>query len=79
MAIATVADDDGGPVEGKGLEVGHVAGEKQVVVGVGSVEDAVSAGDRDNRNVLGRVDNQRNLGALEGFGVDLVADLSTTC
>lgn len=75
MTIATVANDNGGPVEGKGLEVGQAAGEKDVVVGVVSVEDAVSAGDRDNLDGGGRVDNQGNLGALEGLGVDLVTDL----
>lgn len=79
MTTATVADDGVGPVEGEGLVVDLVAGEKELVVGAGCVEDAAPAGDGDNRDVLGRVDDQGNLGAVKGLDIDLVADLSSTC
>lgn len=75
VTIATVADDSGGPVECESLEVDLNTGEQEVVVGVGGVEDATSAGDGNNVDVQRGIDDQGDLGASEGLAVDLVANL----
>lgn len=75
VTLATVADNSGGPVEGESLEVDLDTGEQEVVVGVGGVEDAASAGDRNNVDVERGIDDQGDLGGSEGLAVDLVANL----